>query len=83
MKLEEKECDDALWILEDFDEDIEQEMMLTDEERKDKSLKETFLEIKNKVTKFFNSDSNTEITEKKNEPKGPTDDDQNNDNGEK
>ena len=84
MKLEERECDDVLWLLEDFDEDAEQEMMLTDEERKGKSIKESFLEIKSKISDFFDT-NDTPASSEDNTKENTSEqaDDKNKDNGEK
>lgn len=84
MKLEESECEDALWVLEDFDEDAEQEMLLSEKERKGKTLKESFIALKSKVSSFFDNDTNASVSEKNDKDKENIDtNDKNKDDGEK
>ncbi len=84
MKLEESECEDTLWLLEDFDEDAEQEMLLTEEERKGKSFKDTFLDITKTVSNFLNTENSTANSDdNKNNTTTEQSDDKNKDNGEK
>lgn len=84
MKLEESDCEDTLWLLEDFDEDAEQELLLTEEERNGRPLKDIFSEITHAVSNFFNTDTSAANSDDNtNNGTKEQSDDKNKDNGEK